>query len=107
QVSELLSGDLGLTVHVESGESAEDVVDVPTGRVAGRLVRSWSTIDGVIRLHAARTAGPYGALKIGVRIENHSLPDAPPREREDRLTHALIAAHALLWVPRGQFLSMP
>ncbi len=106
EVSDLLSGDLGLTVHVEAGESAEDVVVMSTGRVAGRLIRSWSTIDGVIRLHAERTAGPYGALKLGVRIENHSLPARPPRTREDGLTYALIAAHALIWVPGGKFLSM-
>ena len=60
----------------------------------------------MIRLHAERTAGPYGALKLSVRIENHSVPSAPPRKREDGLVHALIAAHSLIWVPGGKFLSM-
>jgi hypothetical protein len=106
EVCELLSGDLGLTLHVEPGEATQDVVVASTGRVAGRLVRSWSAIDGVIRLQAERTAGPYGALKLGVRIENHSLPATRPRTREDGLAHALIAAHALIWVPGGRFLSM-
>jgi hypothetical protein len=106
EVSELLSGDFGLSLHVEQGETTQDVVVSSTGRVAGRLVRSWATIDGVIRLQAERTAGPYGALKLGIRIENHSLPATPPRKREDGLTHALIAAHALIWVPGGTFLSM-
>ncbi len=106
EVSELLSGDIGLTVHIEPGEYAEDIVVASTGRVAGRLVRSWAAIDGVIRLRAERTAGPYGALKLSVRIENHSHPDTRPAKREDGLTHALIAAHALIWVPGGKFLSM-
>jgi hypothetical protein len=106
EVSELLSGDLGLTLHVEPGQSSEDIVVASTGRVAGRLVRSWSALDGVIKLRAERTAGPYGALKLSVRIENHSLPDAAPENRDDGLTHALIAAHALIWVPGGKFLSM-
>ncbi|HEX6931583.1 MAG TPA: hypothetical protein VF162_05545 [Streptosporangiaceae bacterium] len=106
RVSELLGGHLGLAMHVEPGETTQDLVVSSTGRVAGRLVRSWATIDGVIRLRAERTAGPYGALKLGVRIENHSLPAAPPLKREDGLTHALIAAHALIWVPGGTFLSM-
>ncbi|HEX5188538.1 MAG TPA: hypothetical protein VFW16_03295 [Streptosporangiaceae bacterium] len=106
EVRELLSGDLALTLHVEPGEATQDVVVASTGRVAGRLVRSWSAIDGVIRLRAGRTAGPYGALKLGVRIENHSLPATRPRTREDGLTHALIAAHTLIWVPGGRFLSM-
>ena len=106
EVCELLSGDLALTLHVEPGETTQDVVVASTGRMAGRLVRSWSAIDGVIRLQAERTAGPYGALKLGVRIENHSLPATRLRTREDGLTHALIAAHALIWVPGGRFLSM-
>ncbi len=106
EVGELLSGDLGLTLHVDAGESAQDIVVESTGRLAGRLVRSWSAIDGVIRLRAERLAGPYGGLRLGIRIENHTLPDAAPRDRDDALGHALVAAHALIWVPGGKFLSM-
>jgi hypothetical protein len=106
EVSELLGEGVGLAVHVEPGETAQDIVIASTGRVAGRLVRSWASLDGVIMLRAQRTAGPYGALKLGVRIENHALSDIPPVRREDGLTHALIATHALIWVPGGKFLSM-
>jgi hypothetical protein len=106
EVNELLTDELALTVHIEPGESTEDIVVASTGRVAGRLVRSWATVEGVIRLRAERTAGPYGALKLGVRIENHGVSDDPLSTREDGLTRALIAAHALIWVPGGKFLSM-
>jgi hypothetical protein len=106
EVGELLGGDLGLTLHAPGGESTQDVVVASTGRLAGRLVRSWAAIDGVIRLRGERVAGPYGALKLGVRIENHSLPAIAPQSRPDGLSHALIAAHALIWVPGGKFLSM-
>jgi hypothetical protein len=106
EVGQLLSGDLRLTLHVPAGETAQDVVVESTGRVAGRLVRSWAAIDGVIGLRGERVAGPYGALKLGVRVENQSLPDATPHTRRDGLGHALIAAHALIWVPGGKFLSM-
>lgn len=106
EISELLTDDLGLSVHIEPGESTEDIVVTSTGRVAGRLVRSWATIDGVIRLRAERTPGPFGALKLSVRIENHGLSGDPLSTREDGLTYALIAAHALIWIPGGKFLSM-
>src|SRR5262245_24477626 len=106
EVSDLLSDESGLAVRVEPGESTQDIVIASTGRVAGRLVRSWASIDGIIRLRAERTAGPYGALKLSVRIENHTPAGSPPMRREDGLTHALIAAHALIWVPGGKFLSM-
>lgn len=105
EIGELLSGDLGLTLHVDAGESAQDIVE-STGRLAGRLVRSWSAIDGVIRLRAERLAGPYGGLRVGVMVENHTRPDAAPRDRDDALGHALLAVHALIWVPGGKFLSM-
>jgi hypothetical protein len=106
KVSELLGDGVGCCLHVEPGESAEDIVIASTGRVAGRLIRSWAGLDGVIRLRAERTAGPYGALKLGVRIENDAAPDVPPPTRDQALTHALIAAHALIWVAGGKFLSM-
>ena len=106
EVSDLLGDGVGLTVHVEPGERAEDIVISSTGRFAGRLVRSWASIDGVISLRAERTAGPYGALKLGVRIENDTMSNIPPGTREEALTQALIAAHALIWVPGGRFLSM-
>jgi len=106
ELAELLGEGLGFCLHIEPGESAEDIVIASTGRVAGRLIRSWSGLDGVIRLRAERTAGPYGALTLGVRIENDAAPEVPPATRDQALTHALIAAHALIWVPGGKFLSM-
>ena len=106
EVGDLLTGDLGLTVHVPAGQSSEDIVVAATGRVAGRIVRSWDAIDAVIRLQAERVAGPYGALKLGVRTENHTVPALSPVTREDGLAGALIAAHVLIQVPGGAFLSM-
>jgi hypothetical protein len=76
-----------------------------TGRPAGRLTRSWQPLDGVLRVHAERVAGPFQALRLRLRIENASVPPAPPRTRDDGLAHALIAAHALIGVPGGAFLS--
>jgi hypothetical protein len=106
EVGELIGGEVAIAIHIGAGESAEDIVVAPNGRLAGRLIRSWTAIDGVIRLHAERMAGPYGGLKFGLRIENHSIPSTPPLTRDDGLRHALIAAHALIRVPGGTFLSM-
>ncbi|HEX9065007.1 MAG TPA: hypothetical protein VF843_07850 [Streptosporangiaceae bacterium] len=106
EVGDLLTGDLGLTVHVPAGQDSEDIVVAATGRVAGRIVRAWDSLDAVIRLQAARVAGPYGALKLGVRTENHTIPVLAPLTRDDGLAGALIAAHTLIHVPGGSFLSM-
>jgi hypothetical protein len=101
-VAALLEGDVSREFHVGSAEVGEDITDA-AGRTAGRLIRRWDVLDGVIRLHAERMPGPYGALRLRVRVENRTL--ATPRTRDDALRHSLIAAHVLIGVPGGTFLS--
>jgi hypothetical protein len=104
-VADLLEQDREVAFTLPAGESAEPVTD-RSGRPAGRLTRTWSALDGAITLHAERTAGPYQALRLRVRLENRSAPAGPLPARPDGLRHALIAAHLLISVPGGSFLSM-
>jgi hypothetical protein len=104
-VSALLAEDKNMEFHVGSGESTEELTDC-RGRLAGCLVRQWNALDGVIRLHAERVAGPYQALKLRVQVENRTTPLAEMQTRADGLRHALIAAHSLTGIPGGTFLSM-
>jgi hypothetical protein len=104
-VADLTGEDRNLEFHIGSGEAVEQLAD-SRGRPAGRLIRRWSALDGVIQLRAERLPGPYGALRLRVRIENHSVPDAELLGRQDGLRYSLIAAHALIGVPGGSFLSM-
>ncbi len=104
-VSALLAGDRNLEFHIGSGESTEELTDF-RGRMAGCLVRQWNALDGVIRLHAERVAGPFQALKLRIDVENCATPLAEMETRTDGLRHALIAAHSLTGVPGGKFLSM-
>ncbi len=104
-VGGLLSQERKLEFHIGSGERAEDITDAE-GRLAGRLIRRWSALDGVIQLSAERVAGPYGAVRLRVRVENHTDPGLPLNVRDDSLPHAMIAAHSLIGVPGGKFLSL-
>jgi hypothetical protein len=104
-VAGLLSQDRTLEFHIGSGESCEDLAD-GQGRVAGQLVRRWTALDGVIQLSAERVAGPYGALRLSVRVENRTAPEIPPVSRDEALRYSLIAAHVLIGVPGGTFLSL-
>jgi hypothetical protein len=104
-VAELLRGDKSLEFHIGAGETSEDITDA-AGRVAGRLVRRWAALNGVIELQAERTAGPYGALRLRVRVENRTAPAVAPDTRNGALGHSLIAAHVLIAVPGGKFLSL-
>jgi hypothetical protein len=104
-VASLLAEDRNVEFHFGEGELAEDLTD-SRGRLAGRLVRRWAGLDGIVRLHAERVAGPYQALKLSVRVENRTTPLAELHTRADGLRYALIAAHSLIGVPGGTFLSM-
>ena len=101
----LLAGGVDAAFEVPGGESVETLTD-SAGRAVGRLVRRQAPLTAVIRLRAERLPGPYGALRLRLTIENRTSPDGPLRRREDGLRFALIAAHALIHVPGGRFLSL-
>ena len=104
-IAGLLAGGVDTRFEVPGAESVEPLTD-SQGRTAGRLVRRQAPLKGLIRLGAQRLPGPYGGLRLRIRIENETIPDGPLRRREDGLRLALIAAHALIWVPGGRFLSL-
>jgi hypothetical protein len=105
RVSALLAQERTTEFHVGCGESTEDLTDA-SGRRAGRLVRRWTGLDGRIQMSAQRVAGPFQALRLRVRIENHTVPEQPPGTRDAALRDSLIAAHVLIGVPGGKFLSL-
>ena len=104
-VSELLSGRAEVPFTVPGGVDGEDLAG-PDGQLAGRLVRRRETLSGMIRLTAERLPGPYGALRVRLVLANRTEPARPLRRRADGLPFALIAAHSLICVPGGRFLSM-
>jgi hypothetical protein len=104
-IADLLDAGSDLLFGVSGGEAAEDLTG-PAGERAGRLSRRWEALNGAIRVRAERVAGPYGALRLRVRLENRTQPTGPLRCRDDGLRHALIAAHLLIRVAAGRFLSL-
>ncbi|MGA2828274.1 MAG: hypothetical protein ABSF03_19395, partial [Streptosporangiaceae bacterium] len=113
QRADLAVADLGgagaeLPFHIDAGETTEDLTD-SRGAVAGRLIHRWDALDGVLRVQGERVAGPYQALRLRVRVENSGEPDparGPLATRADGLRYALVAAHSLIRIPGGTFISM-
>ena len=50
--------------------------------------------------------GPWRAVRLQVRVENRTAVGSVPRRREDALPSALIAAHTIISVSGGEFISM-
>ena len=104
-LGDLLGGEAVTEFTIPGGTEHEDLAG-PGGVPAGRLVRQREALHGVIRLSAERMPGPYGALRLRVVLENRTEPPGPLARRADGLPYALIAAHCLIAVPGGRFLSM-
>ncbi len=104
-VGSLYGAGAELPFHFDGGEITDDLPGAD-GTVAGRLVHRWDALDGVLRVQGERVAGPYQALRLRVRVENTAQPEVTLRTREDGLRFALIAAHTMIGLADGTFISM-
>ncbi|HEX8870110.1 MAG TPA: hypothetical protein VF821_30895 [Lentzea sp.] len=84
--------------EIEGGEDVEPV----SGAV--RLVRRRSALSGSLTLHAAVV--PPGLLRLRLDVRNTSVWTRPDADRDAAVHHALIAAHTLLSVSEGEFVSL-
>ena len=80
---------------VEGGEDREEDV-----------VRRREPLAGLVSIGAAEVPGPWRAVKLQVRVENRTDLGSVPQRREDALPTSLIAAHTIITVDGGKFLSM-
>jgi hypothetical protein len=90
---------------IPAGEDIEEVRG-PDGAVAGRIRRRRTELTGVLRLAVEPFNGPYPLVKLRVRIENHTPWDRPDGPREEAMRGSLLAAHSLLGVTAGKFVSL-
>ncbi|WSF37026.1 hypothetical protein OG625_03125 [Streptomyces sp. NBC_01351] len=106
-VAELAGAEALFPFARPAREEVEPVLDAE-GRTVGRLVRRTERVSGLLRLSAAELDGPYRVLKLAAVVENTSswVPDDSSATREEALPRSLVAAHLLLGLSSGSFLSM-
>jgi hypothetical protein len=91
-----LSGDgVSQEFTVAGGEDGEE-----------DTVRRREPLAGVVSVRAAEVPGPWRAVRLQVRVENRTDLGTLPGRREDALPTALVAAHAIITVDGGKFISM-
>ena len=92
------------TIDVPGGEDFEDVHD--DGRVVGRLVRTREPVRLGVAVTVARPASPYGVVLVDVRSANRDPGHGAAGDtRPAWLRRALVAAHLLLGIDGGRFVS--
>jgi hypothetical protein len=104
-LARLLAGELTTPFERPGGRRVEPVHTV-AGKLAGRTVRRRWPVMGSVRLSAERLEGPYGLVRLRLRLENATAWNDPETDRSVALRHSLVAAHSLLGIDRGVFLSL-
>ncbi|HEX4246921.1 MAG TPA: hypothetical protein VH008_03575, partial [Pseudonocardia sp.] len=95
------------------GEESEELLLGSSGAVVGRLLRRTWPVRARLLVSTEPLPGPYGALRLRVRVENLDTDtdggteqETPETGREVALRHSLIAAHSIVALSAGEFLSM-
>ena len=104
-LARLLEGELATPFERPGGRRVEPV-HTAAGRLAGRTVRHRWPVLGTVSLSARRLEGPYGLVRLRLRVENTSAWHDPEADRSVALRHSLVAAHSLIGTDQGVFVSL-
>ena len=74
--------------------------------VDGESVRQRWPLRGSITVASTPVPGPWGVVRLSVRVTNESTCEPESTHRPQLLRHCLVAAHSLLSVTGGAFVSM-
>ena len=104
----LLSDGVVEEFAIPGGQEREplDEPDGPHGTGPRYAVRRREPLAGAVSVRAIEVPGPWRAVRLEVRVENRTAVSPVPQRREDALPSALIAAHTIISVSGGEFISM-
>jgi len=100
--AELLGPGLVREFTVPGGEDREPL----DGAEPGFAVRRREPLAGVVSVRTAPVPGPWRAVRLQVRVENRTAAGPRPALRDEALPTALVAAHVIMTVSGGEFISM-
>jgi hypothetical protein len=100
--AELLGPGLVREFSVPGGEDREP----RPGQSPGFTVRRRAPLAGAIFVRTTPVPGPWRAVRLQARVENRTAAEPAPRLRDEALPSALVAAHLILIISGGEFISM-
>jgi hypothetical protein len=90
---------------IAGGEDREPPGGPESGR-AGFAIRRRAPLAGAVSVHTTPVPGPWRAVRLQVRVENRTAAGPVPAVRAEALPSALVAAHVIVGVSGGEFISM-
>ncbi|MEY2568478.1 MAG: hypothetical protein QOE35_3007 [Actinomycetota bacterium] len=88
---------------VLDGSGREDAFTFPAGDDGGRVRQA---VAGRVTVATEALPGPYGVVKLGLRIENLTPWAEREATRDEVVRHSLVGTHLLVSVDGGRFLSL-
>jgi hypothetical protein len=104
-LGELLGGERRIGFGASGDEETESAHD-EAGREVGRVIRRRWPVAATMVLSAVRAQTPFPAYRLRVRIENADDTTPPELYRPEALRTSLVAAHCVLGLNTGSFLSL-
>ncbi|HKN56002.1 MAG TPA: hypothetical protein VJX66_26135 [Amycolatopsis sp.] len=98
--AELLAQPAEMPFSAPGGEEREDVGE------GHALIRRTQELSGILAVRLDSLEGPFGGTRLRVDVQNVSQWTSPGATRELALHHALLAAHLVIGVDPGHFLSL-
>ncbi len=107
---EAVEHELGFTVRTAEllGPGLVSEFSIPGGedREPGSAVRRREPLAGAVSVRTIAVPGPWRAVRLQVRVENRTAAEPAPALRDEALPTALVAAHVIISVSGGEFISM-
>jgi hypothetical protein len=89
-----------------SGYTEDELIYTSDGVVAGRIVRSRTTVHGRVVVVASRPNEDARFLKVAVTVENTNDVVSRGTRRDEVMGSSLVAVHTLLAIDDGKFVSL-
>ena len=91
----------------EGGEGRVREFVIPGGEDhEGDVIRRRERLAGAVSVRTSPVPGPWRAVRLTIRVENRTESATAPGSRADALPTALVAAHLIVGVDGGEFISM-
>ena len=91
----------------EGGEGWVREFAIPGGEDReGDVIRRRERLAGAVSVRTSPVPGPWRAVRLTIRVENRTESATAPASRADALPTALVAAHLIVGVDGGEFISM-